>query len=517
MMRNRRNNAYSDEVELHVPTPDGTARRTIMAAPFVAAFVAASALPAAAAPVEPDPSADANTAALLEDPLSLSRSALSAAIGKEAVREGSAFADVAKHPGVDATGVTECSTALQAALNAVGSANGRAYAKGIFKISKTVTFIGPADFTDAVFNYTATSGLAVQVGNPASRVFRTEYRLPRVVATAKTGTGWAAVAGSSGVRLTNLYSCTVTVPHVQNFETGLIGHGMGPNGTAYTVIHLGHLDNNKVNLLLKPDDTGAKATSGWFNQNMFIGGRASHESAEGQDVAGTKHIHIAPSSNTANNNRFISTSVESPGVVQYHIDCHGHYNIFDQCRFENTSTRDKRRVIWRAASKYNVISGGFGAGQLTEIVEPGAMNDLRSEETNRYVGGTVLDPLMALENPGSSAAPILRGLPAGTVASGANQSTAWSWDLSANKLRGKRAGDAAPRLELDFANGIMKSGTGAANPTKGFGVRANVHELAGAVTQTTAPPVGAGAALPARPAGYMQILVGTTVRWIPYY
>lgn len=36
-------------------------------------------------------------------------------------------------------------------------------------------------------------------------------------------------------------------------------------------------------------------------------------------------------------------------------------------------------------------------------------------------------------------------------------------------------------------------------------------------TQTTAPAAGGGAALPATPAGYTQITIGGTARWIPYY
>lgn len=80
-MRRHRDKARSIDVEPQAPTPAMTARRTIMAAPFVAAIVAAGASPPAAAAVEAGAPTDANIAVLLADPNSLSRTALSAMIG----------------------------------------------------------------------------------------------------------------------------------------------------------------------------------------------------------------------------------------------------------------------------------------------------------------------------------------------------------------------------------------------------------------------------------------------------
>ena len=74
-----------------------------------------------------------------------------------------------------------------------------------------------------------------------------------------------------GVLVQNCYNLDLFVPHIQNFETGLLIAGNG-HGTSYCNVTLGHLDNNKHNLRFSAD------AGGWANQNNFYGGRLSHNS-----------------------------------------------------------------------------------------------------------------------------------------------------------------------------------------------------------------------------------------------
>ena len=321
--------------------------------------------------------------------------------------------------GVVGDGVADDAAAINTAATLAASLGVRLYGSGTFKILSTVTLRGDCDLSAAQFNYSGT-GIAVQVGSTVSgdRLFRADVKLPKVANTLKAATGWTEVAGSTGVRVSSLYSCFVTVPHVKGFETGLWVHSVQPNGTSYTMFDLGHMENNKVNLTLNPDSSGTAGTSGWVNQNTFMGGRLQHNSAEGTVISGCKHINIATATNLINNNRFVNTSLESPNAVQYHIDCDGRYNYFESCRFEATGG-STHPVRWGANSRGNVINGGFEAGQITEtLVSGAAQNDIRSDIQQRYTLGSATVATVRLENPGSSAGPALRGMAAGALAAG---------------------------------------------------------------------------------------------------
>lgn len=124
-------------MESQVPPAARTARRTILAAPFIAAVVAAGSPPAAGNAVEAgiaeipvDASTDASTAALLENPNSLSRTALKAAF----VVRGEEWVNVAKKAEIDGTDIT---TALETVL--VTSIRNLTLPRGIFEISRGIT------------------------------------------------------------------------------------------------------------------------------------------------------------------------------------------------------------------------------------------------------------------------------------------------------------------------------------------------------------------------------------------
>lgn len=366
--------------------------------------------------------------------------------------------------GADPTGVADATAALQACLSAAAASGTTAYAVGTFKTSGAIAVTGAADLHLAVINYTGTTGTAVTVGVASpSYTIRKAVRLPQIVAAAKTVSGWAQVAGTVGVLLQNSYNVDVTVPRIYNFETGLEVSGDG-NGVSYCTTTLGHLDNNKRNLRFAPSATG------WSNQNTFIGGRMSHNSNEGTVVSGTRHVLIELGASKVNNNVFVGTSLESPNVVEYHLDCAGNDNYFDWCRWENTGTG--ARIIWRANSIGNVIHYGFGSHTIVETKEANTANDSHTRARSRMVGdggGTVNHAVLALENTASSSKAALRIMEAGAESTGAAQATAWAVEVSALAMKGKRAADTQDRARLDLANGRLYVGNGAVATTRYFG------------------------------------------------
>ena len=363
------------------------------------------------------------------------------------VLEGSAFADIAKHPGVDNTGTTECAAAIQTALDGFAALGVRAYAKGTFKIASTITIASNADLSDALFNYTGTTGTAVRVGTTVSTgalVWDLNVHLPDVTATAKTVTGWAQVAGTVGVELCNLYDSTVHVGHVKNFETNLRCYGRG-RGFVYNTVFLGQLDNGKVNLKLGADATG------WCNENSFFVGHLSHQSGEGTSVSGTREIEIEVCTNPVNNNKFYSPSVEG-NVAEYQLLMAGVSNRVISGRYEVTGGA---RVRWASDAARNLIDGGHNAVSIVESFAAGAAytNELRANGrrlSNGYTwreGGSAAEGLDFIMDPGARVA-------------GADRTTAYRVFRCGNYTAMKRAADTNDRLRFDHDNGRIQLGNG---------------------------------------------------------
>lgn len=379
------------------------------------------------------------------------------------VSQGDLAFNLRDQPGVVGDGKADDTAALQAALDQSAAFGARAYAHGTFKITDTVQISENADFQNAKFVYVGT-GVAIKVGVRSGYSIRKSVRLPHVVAATKGVNGWGAVRGSVGVLVQNCYNVDLTVPHVQNFETGLVVAGYGA-GTSYCNVALGQLDNNLRNLRFTADATG------WANQNNFMGGRLSHNSDEGSVVPGSRHILIDSLPNRVNNNSFWGTSIESPNVVEYHLDCAGNDNYWMNCRWENTGSG--ARVVWRANSIGNVIAHGFGSHTIVETKEAQTANMLLTRARSRMVGdgggGPTRDAVLALENSASSAAAALRVMAAGAERSGVERSTDWAVEVSAHKLRGKRPTDRHERVGLDHVRGRVYVGGGSTAPTRYFG------------------------------------------------
>lgn len=364
--------------------------------------------------------------------------------------------DVSNATGVDPTGTTECSAALTAALTAAASEGRRAYASGTFKVASTVTLNANADLGDATLNYTAGSGTAVLVGTTTSgaNVSRVDVVLPAVIATLNAaGEGWSDTAAAIGVDIVNVQASRITVPHVAGFGTGLRVRGVGA-GAAHNQITVGHLNSNKVNLSLTADSTG------WSNENLYLGGRLSHESAEGSAVSGARQIKMAVCTNPVNNNVFLQPSLEGD-VPEYHAEIAGAYNRIIQGRWEATTPS----VLWQSDADSNVIDGGYDSGRITATITSGAVKNDVWGTTRHYhtrTGGT--SGVTVLENTSSSAYPSDAVMAAGAQAAGADPATAYAVHRGANYTRMKRNSDTYDRIILDHQNGRVYLGDASAAP-----------------------------------------------------
>lgn len=355
--------------------------------------------------------------------------------------EGSAFADIGKQAGVDPTGVAECATAIQTALDGFVALGLRAYAKGTFKISSTVTIKDHADFSDAIFNYDGT-GTAVQLGQ-ATQTRRKRVVLPQVVYTPKGAVGWTA--GTVGVRVVNMDASQISVPHITNFEKGLVVYGQSASA-CYSTYHMGGLNNNKVNLSLEAD------ADGYVNQNTFIGGQYSHNSGEGTQVVGCKHIYLSDIlTSRPNANVWVGASLESPNVVEYAVDVEsGQYNRWLNCRFEDTSGSPRFR--WGPKAVQNEVSGGYLADAIVFTKASGASrNSLLTAD--RFEMGGATTPTWRVANESSSGSLALGVYGAGVFSTAYTPANDWTIGIASTFIKVKNKTDSFERVRIDQAGG----------------------------------------------------------------
>src|SRR5699024_240729 len=236
--------------------------------------------------------------------------------------------------------------------------------------------------------------------------------------------------GTVGIELVNLNSCPeILVPRVSRFEIGLAEIGTNGRGHAYNTITIGHLENNKRNQVMM------SAGSGWCNENLHLGGRFSHESAEGVSVPGVKHLDLeSADSNQINNNVWIKPSLEGVGV-EWALDCGGTYNRIIAGRWERTGGA---RVRWGNNASYNVIEGGYHADRILVTSSAGATrNEINSPNRHEFFGTSTDRGVGVFLNTYSRTAPAWEILDS-------NQQDQWSWRAAANSIQGRRAGEAQP-------------------------------------------------------------------------
>ncbi len=282
--------------------------------------------------------------------------------------------------GAAANGTTDDSAAINSANTAATAAGGNGgvvyFPAGTYYIASTVTLTTNVFGNQALIN-TDQNITAIQLGDGTNYLRDKKINLPRLKDTSKTGLGWSGA--SIGVKLVNVYECEIHTSQIENFVTGVLLTTSGAKGTAYNQLHLGPLDDNKVQVKIAPVDT-----SGWVNENVFHGGRFGWNSAEGTAVSGTRDIQIITyadaAANLCNNNRFYAPSIEGD-VPEYHADIFGGWNFIRDARWE--ATTPKVNLSSFSSSVYstkNVIQGGYNAESIVYTADSNAKHNIYHDD-----------------------------------------------------------------------------------------------------------------------------------------
>src|SRR5699024_1608940 len=267
--------------------------------------------------------------------------------------------------GIVGDGIADDTAALQAASDhaaSLGLDKVLFIPKGNYRTTDTVTFKNSLNAVQATIRYEG-SGTAVVIGEdiPKSVTSRQFYNAPKVINRSRGSGYWDET--SIGIKLVNLNTCEITVPFIQDFETGLLLYG-NSQGCSYNTIYIGALWENRKNLLMDSD------TAGWCNQTLFINGRLQQSLTKGafENDPEACQIKLGNKGSRTSNNTFINTSIEGYNVGEYRLDIAGSSNYFYNMRFENHSS-ENAKVMYRENSVSNRISGGFHSHNLDEVFE----------------------------------------------------------------------------------------------------------------------------------------------------
>ena len=343
---------------------------------------------------------------------------------------------------------TDDSTKINEYLTYMAANDYKATGVGTYRIDNKITIKGDADFSQLNLNVYSNPSVAVEIStggatNPTTALSNKNIILPKtIVNMAKSGTGWAGLG--VGVRAVGCYSCNITTQNIRNFAVGFLVTSYGLTGNVYNTYNIGYLENNKVNLSLTPVD----GTS-WVNENLFVNGRFSHYSNEGTNVTGVRQIYLAKSTNVVNNNVFIKPSLEG-NAPEYHIECGGSYNQFNQARWEAATPKILYTGDNINQGARNIIDGGYNSQNIVYTYTGTTGTSNRSSGAG-FAFETMNQPY-GISNKASSSNDVFRFYEAGTLPETAGASE-WSVGLGANFIQGKSKTDDYAKLKFDFANG----------------------------------------------------------------
>lgn len=377
---------------------------------------------------------------------------------------------------------TTTTAAINQAAEDARLSDGVLVIKGEYEINGTVQIRCHLDAAAATLTaYDTTLNPAVLVGarTAGERLSDRTIVLPHVIQAGKTaGGGWSGA--DIGVEISNTYSCHITTQRISSFSTNLWLSAYGSAGNVYNDITLGHLENGKINLQLAPADG-----SGWVNQNTIIGGRCSIQSAEGTNIVGTRHLLIAAGANPVNNNLFVNVSVEGNGP-EFHLECFGNYNVFQNCRWE--ASLGAKVQFNGTNGNSNVVAYGYNAHQVTLTQVSGALyNHIFSRAGQRLQASAGAPGVLIVENSSSSDNPAITIMAAGAGYS-ADPATDYTVAMGAQTANFKRNTDTQPRVQIDGQNSRLYFTNGATTPTHYFtnfgstGLAASAYFRVGSVT-----------------------------------
>jgi hypothetical protein len=347
---------------------------------------------------------------------------------------------------------------------------------GTIRITAAVRIECSGDFGELVVRVNSSSvAEALIVGSANSTPLNgAKLRLPSVVNSAKSGTGWSGFG--TGVRIDYVIGSSIMFRAISGFAIGVdLGASTAAVGIAYNVFEgLAGIITNRVNVRLKP-----RFANGWVNQNQFAGFRFAHSSSEGSNIAGTRCVllepHDAAVANNAwpNGNEFRACSFEGDTSERF-VELCGQNNLLIGCRYEttNNSSNPPRLQITAHGSNANALGnwviGGFGASLIawTLVGNVPPRNGLLTDETNRFAGAGLMNAWANVSSSGSTG-PVLRVYQAGqNPLTKTLSDTDWMYSAYANGLDFKRSTDAIanPRMSFDFTNSTLRLGNGTAPP-----------------------------------------------------
>lgn len=347
---------------------------------------------------------------------------------------------------------------------------------GEYNTSGTLTINCGGDLSQMTINVNAAAvSPAIRIGNTtgtgADAIYRYDLKLPKVVNTAKTTTGWSTFDSSVGVEGGNLYQCVVYVPYVYGFGVG-VSFGGYTAGFVYNNVTIGTLQDNKINFRLAPH-----AATGWANENNFYGGCFAFSSGEGSAIAGCRDILLSNVSGSAigapNNNVFYKPSLENV-APEFNVDIWGAFNTFINPRFE-VAGGAKIRFYSQSANdtNSNVFVNGY------KLIQPTFTFAGASSLYNKWIGSRSNDSLdytgcglnMSNQTSAGVSAPHIQGfVPGLTAIDKTDASVDWSYRFFAEGLAAKRSGDSFERVRLDYSNARLYLGQASAAPVYYFGV-----------------------------------------------
>ena len=376
------------------------------------------------------------------------------------------------YPGVDPTGVTECSAALQACLDENTQIGDTGYEhivslNGKFNIASTIYIKGSVDALNCVFNYSG-SGTAIQIGtSDVGQLTRLNIKLGYIRCTTKPNPGW--VSGTVGLTVQNVFRSTIQYQHINGFETGLLllGDGSyGMAGSAYNTYQCGTLNNNKVNQKLL--GTTGTIGEGWATQNTFIGGCWAH--GEGTYGAnGQRNIVIGDANGGAfDNNTWLNACLEG-STEEYIIESFGAACMWIGCHWETVGHAPQ--VYWHHAESHsNLIIGGTSVDDINFTRTTGSScNNVIGYRTMHY--DSTADGGIVLSNDTGGVNAPLAIMSQGYEAHGYTVAANYTSKLLPGSIRLRNAVDSAnqDRLILDGVNRAI---------TLGAGVNSNTRKIA---------------------------------------
>ena len=357
-------------------------------------------------------------------------------------------------------GVTDDTKSLQDALDYCSTNNYIATFSKNALITDTIITDAFLYMPNGIITADVDNKTAFQYGKLNKYTSSKETYFPKIMAVSNLWNN-----NTVGIKVYNVKESRLYFKDIRNFTTGLELVSNNGLSVVYNDLFIGNLSNNKTNLYIHQEDS-----TSWINENNFIGGRYSHDKANGVDVEGIYQIvTYTPTDNPhlINNNLFIKPSLEGD-TPKVSMRIQGVYNTFFNARYEKNQGNNIAVEFYSDSSnkltQYNILQGGYHVANVNIIEDNYSnKNQLYSPLRNR-ISTSSSTGAYRLQNMSSDNYPLLRIVSNQKNIDDTTDSN-YTASLSANSLDMKRTTDLFPRLKFDFVRGGLVGGDGTAIPT----------------------------------------------------